>query len=91
MNKSDIIRAYGKVSGLNLDEAKGVVADVMLVMRKGLMDDGILRVDGIGTLEVQIKKSYIGKHPKTGEVMEVPDRKQVSFRTAKAFKDDVNS
>ena len=44
---------------------------------------------GIGKLVVVNRKSRLGRNPATGQPMQIPARKAVKFRIAKAAKDSI--
>ena len=45
---------------------------------------------GFGTFEVKERAARDGRNPKTGETIQIPESKKVSFTASKVLKDSVN-
>lgn len=48
-----------------------------------------IRFHGFGIFELYASKRRRGRNPQTGEVIDIPPRKKVKFRTSKSFADEV--
>ena len=47
-------------------------------------------VKGFGSFGISERKARTGRNPRTGETLQIPASKSVSFKAAKALKDAVN-
>ena len=52
--------------------------------------EGELKVDGLGTFKVATRAARVGKNPLTGETINIPAKKTVTFKPANSLKDKVN-
>jgi integration host factor subunit alpha len=49
-----------------------------------------VKISGFGKFEVRHKDARMGRNPKTGETVEIPERKVVRFKVSDVFKDELN-
>lgn len=50
---------------------------------------GECRIPGFGTLKVTERPARKGRNPATGEVIDIPAKRVITFRPAKALKDAI--
>jgi len=50
-----------------------------------LMHHGECRIPGVGTLKVATRAARKGRNPQTGEAIDIPAKKVVTFRRAKGL------
>ncbi len=55
------------------------------MIRAGLESDGNVLFPYLGKFELKTRKARKGRNPKTGEVIEIPEKKVVSFKPAPSF------
>lgn len=66
--------------GFTKKQASEVVKLMLLTIQAGVLNDGTVRLDGIGTFKVVQKPARIGRNPRTGEAVEVPAKAVVKFK-----------
>ena len=79
-NKTDlawIIRDATECSGKQAAEA---AEELLQYMRLCLMEGGAVRLNGFGTFKVVTRKARLGRHPKTGEYIQIPEKEFVKFK-----------
>ena len=54
-----------------------------------LRQEVLIRIGGLGTLEVRKREARTGRNPATGEAMQIAASKKVAFRPAKELKEAV--
>ena len=90
MNKSELIKNLAEQSNISLDEATLVVNTFVDCMKNALLEGDRVEIRGFGSFKVKEYGSYAGRNPRTGEEIEIPASKSVSFKVGKALKDEVN-
>ncbi|MCW5967570.1 MAG: HU family DNA-binding protein [Blastocatellales bacterium] len=87
MTKADLARAvYERHGGISYQEAGRIVDLIFTVMREQLLGGGGIHVVGFGTLEVVERRPRRGRNPVTGEPLQLPARRALVFRPARAMK-----
>ena len=64
------------------EEAEEVTAAVLESLVSGIQNDGHVILTGFGVFDVRTHHSRKGRNPRTGEVIEIPEYKDVGFRLA---------
>jgi integration host factor subunit alpha len=86
MTKADLAdRLYEKV-GLPKKEATAMVETLFESMKNILAEGESLKITGFGTFLVRKKGSRKGRNPKTGEELEIEQRRVVTFKPSLQFK-----
>lgn len=86
MTKADLAdRLYDKV-GLPKKEATAMVETLFESMKNILAEGESLKITGFGTFLVRKKGSRKGRNPKTGEELEIEQRRVVTFKPSLQFK-----
>jgi integration host factor subunit beta len=87
MLKKDLIdKVSGELSMQKQDVSLAV--DIMLeTMTKALVDERRIELRGFGSFSVRSRKPRSTKNPRTGEIMEIPDRKTLHFTMSKSLKE----
>jgi len=88
MNKEDLISEVAKVVSTK-KEAEAVVDLVFGAITKALKEGDRVNLAGFGTFTVVDKPSRKGRHPKTGEEIDIAAKKVPKFNPGKALKDVV--
>jgi DNA-binding protein HU-beta len=96
MNKTELIKKLAKKTGLSLKNAEAAV-DTIFAAKSG---QGIIAVEldagkkvtipGFGTFKTVARKARTGVNPKTGQKMQIPAKKYVTFKAGKTLKERVS-
>ena len=89
MNKSELIEALRKETGLSKSKATEVVDLFFDEMSNALASGDRVEIRGFCSIYVKNYKGYAGRNPKTGEPTEVPSKKLPYFKCGKELKDRV--
>lgn len=89
MTKTELIRAVSKKSGITDSEAGKVVDAIILSVTLTLAAGESVKLSGLGTFEVKDRRAKVGRNPKTGEVVPIPETKRPAFRAGKVLKNAV--
>ena len=90
MNKSELISFVAKMGGLSKKDAEKAVNAVCAAVTNALAGNDNVQIIGFGTFEVKQHNARQGRNPKTGEIIDIPACKAVSFKAGKSLKEAVN-
>jgi integration host factor subunit beta len=92
MNKSDLIEALAKSSKLKLTQKKSelVINLVFDEMTKALVTNEKIEIRGFGSFNIKEYKPYLGRNPKTGETIEVKEKRLPFFKVGRELKKRVD-
>lgn len=89
VNKQELVSAVAKASGLKNAEAEAAIEAVFDSITDALQKGSEVRFLGFGTFSVVHRPASEGRNPRTGEKIQVPEKKVVRFRPGKKLKDVV--
>ena len=90
MNKTDLIDALSKESGVSATKAKQVVELFFDEMSNALARSDRVEIRDLCSFFVKEYKGYTGRNPKTGEPVEVKAKKLPFFKCGKELKERVD-
>lgn len=90
MNKSELVEALASEKELTYKKAEEIVNIVFDSMSQELADGGRIEIRGFGSFMVKDYKAYMGRNPKTGEVIKVHPKKLPFFKVGKELRERVN-
>jgi integration host factor subunit beta len=86
MNKSDLIEAMTKKANITEKQAIDIIDIVFDGFTNELKTSGRIEIRGFGSFVVREYKSYTGRNPKTGNVVNVKSKKLPFFKVGKELK-----
>jgi len=84
MTKSQIMTKLAEKTGLRKKEVLGVIAELVQLAYKEAKNG--FTIPDLGKLVLVQRKARMGRNPATGEPIQIPAKKVVKFRVAKAAK-----
>ena len=90
MNKGDLQNRLANNCNLTARQAAQALNEVLSGIQEGLVQDGHVRLAGFGNFTVKERAARTGRNPQTGETMEIPARKVVTFSASSALKEKIN-
>jgi len=90
MNKSQLIEALAREENLAFKKAEEIVNTVFEDMEKALIGGERVEIRGFGSFKIKNYEGYKGRNPKTGEIIEVPEKKLPFFKVGKELKERVD-
>lgn len=91
MNKSELIEALASHNSLTYKKAEEIVNIIFDSMADTLTDGGRIEIRGFGSFVVKDYDAYMGRNPKTGEVIKVKPKKLPFFKVGKELREKVDS
>lgn len=90
MTKADLVEQIADDAALSKKESEIVVNTVFRSIIDALADGDKVELRGFGSFRTRDRKSRIGRNPKTGDRVDVPDKKVPFFKPGKNLKKLVN-
>ena len=90
MNKTELINTVAKAAEISRKDADKAVTALFDVVTGALKNGDKVQIVGFGAFEAKERAARTARNPRTGEEIEIPASKAVSFKVGKALKDEVN-
>lgn len=90
MTKAGIINSVYERVGVTKKEATEYVEAVLETMKETLEAGEDIKVSGFGKFEVREKGERIGRNPRTGVEIMIPERAVLRFKVSQVLKDKLN-
>ena len=91
MKKKDLILKSAQTSGVSATKAASVIDSFLEEVVKALSDGEKIMISGFGTFEVKERAGRIGRHPVTGEEIQLSNTKIVSFHQSTKLREKINT
>ncbi|MDR0678517.1 MAG: HU family DNA-binding protein [Holosporaceae bacterium] len=90
MNKSELVDAISKNSGLTKSDSEKAINSLITIIEGALKKGDDVTLVGFGSFSVKKTAGRSGRNFKTGATINIPPRKSVRFKPGKNLKDSVN-
>ena len=90
MNKTELVDAIAKETGLTKKDAGNALDAITETVSKALKKKDKVQLVGFGSFETSKRAARTGKNPQTGEAIKIPAAVVPKFKPGKALKDAVN-
>ena len=90
MTKADLVDAVSRVTELNRKDSEIIVESLFESIVKALKSGDKLEVRGFGSFRIRERRARQGRNPKTGEKVNVPEKRVPYFKPSKELKDLIN-
>ena len=92
MTKSELIQKItNKNSFLYQKDVYKIIDTLFNSVAKALKDGDRVELRGFGTFTTKLRNARIGRNPKTGEPVAIPQKKMPFFKMGKSMKERINS
>lgn len=91
MIKSELIAKVAEQHKLVKSDAERVVTTVFDIISKALAEGNRVELRGFGVLSVRTRKPRLARNPKTGEKVQVEEKKVPFFKAGKSINTALNS
>lgn len=89
MQKSDLVEAVVNVGDLSARQADDVVAILIEQITNALSRGETVNLIGFGSFVVRERAARVGRHPQTGEAIDIAASQLPAFKPGKKLKDSV--
>jgi integration host factor subunit alpha len=90
LTKKDLVNLVYMQLGFSKNISENLIEDFLSTIRDNIKLEKKLKLSKFGTFSIRIKKSRIGRNPKTKESKIISSRNVVLFKPSKEFKDFIN-
>ena len=90
MTKADLVDEVSRATDLSRKDSEVIVEALFDSVVKALKNSDKLEVRGFGSFRIRKRKARQGRNPKTGEKVDVPEKKVPYFKPSKKLKDLIN-
>jgi DNA-binding protein HU-beta len=91
MNKGELVGAICDRTGATRTVVDSIVSEAIDIIIAQVCQGSKVTLVGFGTFESVDAKERVGRNPRTGQSMVIPERTKPVFRAGKAFKERVNN
>jgi integration host factor subunit alpha len=91
MTKADIIEGVYEKVGFSKKESAEIVELVFDTLKETLERGDKVKISGFGNFLVKQKNTRVGRNPQTGEEIEIPARRVLTFRPSQVLKSALNA
>ena len=86
MTKADIVNQIVQGTGVPRKDAENVVKGFLEVVVEALKKGQHIEIRGFGTFKVVTRAPRIGRNPKTGDVVKIPERPAPVFKPSRELR-----
>ncbi len=91
MNKTQLVDALSEIAELPKTKAVAILDVILDKIMQTLAEGEQVVLVGFGTFSVKKRAARVGRDPRTGGALQIPEAMVVSFKAGKALKDAANS
>lgn len=89
MNKGDLVENLASSCAMTKTTAEKAVNGILASIAQALANDDKLTLVGFGTFSVSNRPARTGRHPQTGEPMEIAAKKVIKFKAGKQLEEEI--
>ena len=86
VTKEDFANALAKQHDLTKKQGREMLEDLIALITQHLKKGERVKIAGLGVLVVRNRAARVGRHPATGEPIQIKASKKVAFRATKELK-----
>ena len=90
LTKKNLVNLVYMQLGFSKQISENLIDDFFSTIVSNIKDEKKLKLSKFGTFSIRLKKSRIGRNPKTKETKMISSREVVLFKPSKEFKEFVN-
>jgi DNA-binding protein HU-beta len=90
VNKNDLVSLIADRTGFSKVDAGKAVDSVLGAITEALQSGTSVRLSGFGTFTISKRAASEGRHPRTGEKIQLPESTHPKFRAGKQLREAVN-
>ncbi len=83
VNKDTLVKVAAEQSGLAQGSAKAVIDAFLGAVAARAEAGDTVRLSGFGTFTVKARAGRVGRNPATGEPVEIPESRKLTFKAPK--------
>ncbi|MEX0593843.1 MAG: HU family DNA-binding protein [Balneolaceae bacterium] len=88
---NEMVQSVAQRAETTQTDADRFMRELVAVVEQTLATGDDIQLAGFGKLEPRFHKARAGRHPQTGETLQIPSHHRAAFKPFKALKDVVNA
>lgn len=84
VTKDAIVRAVAEKTGQPIAQAKAAIESFLDATKERAEAGDTIRLMGFGSFSVKARPARLGRNPGTGETIEIPETRRLTFKASKA-------
>ena len=90
LTKKDLVNQVYMQIGFSKNISENLIDEFFSLIIENLIKEKKLKISNFGTFSIRLKKSRIGRNPKTKEIKTISERDVVLFKPSNEFKQFIN-
>ena len=90
LTKKDLVNLIYMQIGFSKQVSESLIDEFFLLITENLKKEEKIKLSKFGTFSIRLKKTRIGRNPKTKEIKKISERKVVLFKPSREFKQMIN-
>ncbi|CAM2057689.1 Integration host factor subunit beta [Desulfovibrionales bacterium] len=90
MNKSELIKILAEENDILIEEADTIVNVFIDTIKDFLIKGSRVEIRSFGSFKIKNYNGYVGRNPKTGDIVTVQPKQLPFFRVGKELKEYIN-
>ena len=90
LTKKDLVNLIYMQIGFSKQVSESLIEEFFSLIVYNLKKEKIIKLSKFGTFSIRLKKSRVGRNPKTKEEKKISERNVVLFKPSKEFKELIN-
>ena len=91
LTKKDLVNIVYMQIGFSKKISESLIEEIFFLITESLIKENKIKLSKFGTFSLRLKKSRVGRNPKTKEEKTISQRKVVLFKPSREFKDLLNT
>jgi len=91
LTKKDLVNSIYMQIGFSKQISENLIDEFFSLIISNLESEKKVKISKFGTFSIRLKKSRLGRNPKTKENKTISERNVVLFKPSKEFKNFINS
>ena len=90
MNKSDLIERVAESTQHRKRDVEEAVNLIFRSMKEALVNEERIEIRGLGSFHVKLREARVGRNPKSGTQVDIPNRKIPFFKAGRELRARLN-
>ena len=91
LTKKDLVNIVYMQIGFSKKISESLIEEFFSLIILNLKKNKNVKISNFGTFSIRLKKSRVGRNPKTKEIKNISKRNVVLFKPSKEFKEFINN
>jgi DNA-binding protein HU-beta len=90
VNRTQLVQIIADQTGLPKKQASNAVTSIVDFMMQSLSQGDDVKIAGFGIFHLQTLKARRGRHPISGDTLQIPERRTIRFKCYKQLRETLN-